>query len=592
MPSPAAGAVVTQTDDTANMSYPGGIGGSEFNGMFFARNFRLCRSALPGDPPMRRFAPARIGAILAAAVLAALVAGNGPASAQGVLRIGMTASDIPLTTGQTDNGGEGQRFMGYTVYDALINWDLTSATKPSGLIPGLATSWGLDPKDATKTKWIFKIRPGVKFQDGSAFTAESAVWNFDKLLDPKAPQFDLRQSAQGKSRIPAVASYRAIDPATLEVTTKTPDATLPFQISWILMSSPAQWEKLGKSWDAFAKHPSGTGPWKLDVFVPRERAELIPNKDYWDKTRIPKLDRMVLLPLPDANARVAALRSGQVDWIENPAPDAVASLKANHFVIVTNAYPHNWTWHFSRLPGSPWNDIRIRKAANLAIDRDGMKDLLDGLMIPAQGFMPPGSAWFGHPTFKLKYDPAEARKLMAEAGYTPAKPLVTKVLISPSGSGQMSPLPMNELMQQNLADIGIKVTFEVVEWNQLINIWRAGAADPSARGATAMNYSYFIQDPFTAFIRHLECDLKPPAGTNWGSYCDPAMDKLFNEVRTTFDPAKQTAVLQKIHEKFVDDALFLMVAHDVNARAMSPKVKGFVQAQNWFQNFSSIYMTE
>ena len=154
----------------------------------------------------------------------------------------------------------------------------------------------------------------------------------------------------------------------------------------------------------------------------------------------------------------------------------------------------------------------------------------------------------------------------------------------------MQPLPMNEVIQQNLAEIGINIEFEVVEWNQLINIWRAGAKDASARAATGMNYSYFIQDPFTGFIRHLQCNLVAPAGTNWGAYCDPEMDKLFEEVRTTFDPAAQTEVLKKIHEKYVDEALFLMVTHDVNARAMSPKVKGFVQAQNWFQNFSSISM--
>src|ERR1700731_5419270 len=79
-----------------------------------------------------------------------------PASAQGVLRIGMTASDIPLTTGQTDQGAEGMRFLGYTVYDGLINWDLSSAEKSSDLVPGLATSWSVDATD--KTKWTFKLR--------------------------------------------------------------------------------------------------------------------------------------------------------------------------------------------------------------------------------------------------------------------------------------------------------------------------------------------------------------------------------------------------------------------------------------------------
>ncbi len=266
------------------------------------------------------------------------------------------------------------------------------------------------------------------------------------------------------------------------------------------------------------------------------------------------------------------------------------SLVAAGFKIVTNSYPHNWTWPLSRVPGSPWNDIRVRKAANLAIDREGMKELLAGLMIPAQGFLPPGHQWFGQPSFKLEYNPDEARRLLKEAGYTPDKPLVTKVVISPSGSGQMQPLPMNEAVQQNLADVGIKVDFEVVEWNQLINIWRAGAKDPSARGATAINFTYFLQDPFTGLIRHLQCNLAPPNGTNWGYYCDPEMDKMFDQVRNTFDPQAQIAILQKIHEKYVNDALFLMVTHDVNARAMSPKVKGFVQAQNWFQDFSSITM--
>jgi peptide/nickel transport system substrate-binding protein len=512
------------------------------------------------------------------------------ALAQGTLRIGMTASDIPLTTGQTDQGGEGMRFMGYTVYDGLINWDLSSATKPSDLVPGLAESYGLDPADATKTRWVFKLREGVKFHDGSELTADAIAWNFDKLLKTDSPQFDQRQSAQGKSRIPAVGTYKAVDKYTFEIVTKTPDATLPYQLAWIMMSSPAQWEKVGKSWDAFAKTPSGTGPWKLTVFVPRERAEMVPNKEYWDKARVPKLDKLVLLPLPETNARVAALRSGQVDWIEAPAPDAVASLKSAGFQIIANAYPHNWTWHLSRAPGSPWNDIRVRKAANLAIDREGMKELLAGLMIPAEGFMPPGHQWFGNPTFKVKYDPAEAKKLLAEAGYSTSKPLVVKAIISPSGSGQMQPLPMNEFIQANLAEVGIKVEFEVVEWNQVINLWRAGALDPSAKGAQSINFSYFIQDPFTGFIRHLQCNLKAPTGTNWGHYCDPEMDKLLSDVRNTFDPKEQLAVLQKVHEKYVNDALFLMVTHDVNARGLSPKVKGFVQAKNWFQDFSPIYM--
>jgi ABC-type transport system substrate-binding protein len=520
--------------------------------------------------------------LLATCAFAALAAA---ADAAGTLRVGMTASDIPLTTGQTDQGGEGMRFMGYTVYDALINWDLSSADKPSTLTPGLATEWRVDPADTTK--WTFKIREGVKFHDGSTFDASAVVWNLDKLLVDTAPHYDPRQAAQGKSRIPAVASYRAVDAFTLEIVTKTPDATLPYQLAWIMMSSPAQFEKLG-SWEEFAKAPSGTGPWRLTSFVPRERAELEPFADYWDQTRVPKLDKMVLIPLPEPNARSAALLSGQVDWIEAPAPDVIPALQANGMQIVSNALPHNWTWHLSRLPDSPWNDIRVRKAANLAIDREGMKALLGGLMIPAKGFVPPSSQWFGKPEFEVTYDLEAARGLMAEAGYGPDNRMKVKALISPSGSGQMLPLPMNEYVQQSLAEAYIDVEFAVVEWNTMINIWRAGAAHESSEGAHSINFTYFIQDPFTGLIRHLSSALIAPNGTNWGHYADPEMDALFAEIRSTFDPAAQDEVMRRTHEKFVNDALFLMVTHDVAPRAMTPKVKGFVQAQNWFQDFSGI----
>ena len=510
------------------------------------------------------------------------------AAAQGTLRIGMTASDIPLTTGQPDQGGEGLRFMGYTVYDALINWDLSATDHTAGLVPGLATEWTVD--EADKTKWIFKIREGVTFHDGAPLTANDIVWNFDKLLVDTAPQYDSRQSAQGKSRIPAVKSYRAIDDHTLEIITKSPDATLPYQIAWIMISSPANWEAQGKSWEAVASHPSGTGPWKLTGFVPREKAEMVPNTAYWDQARVPKLDQLVLIPLAEPNARANALLSGQVDWIEAPSPDMVPMMQSQGFTITQNEYPHNWTWHLSMLDGSPWVDERVRKAANLAVDRDGLQVLLGGLLIPAKGFLQPSSPWFGKPEFEVKYDPEAAKALLAEAGYGPDNPVKVKALISPSGSGQMLPLPMNEYIQQNLAAVGIQVEFMVVEWNQMINLWRAGAADPSVEGSQSINFTYSIQDPFVAFIRFLQCDLVAPNGTNWGHYCDPEMESMFAEIRTAFDPDAQAEVMRRIHEKIVNEALFLMVAHDVAPRAMSPKVKGFAQAQSWNQDFSPITM--
>ena len=383
----------------------------------------------------------RTRTLLTGLAMAVVLGAASQANAAGTLRVAMTTSDIPLPNGQTDQGAEGQRFIGLTIFEALVAYDLSSADKPSPLMPGLATEWKVDAKD--KTRWTFKLRPNVKFHDGSTFTAQSVVWNLDKLLDSKAEQFDLKQSAQGKGRIPTIKSYKAIDANTLEIITSEPDALLPFQLALIVMSSPAQWNAVGKSWDAFLKAPAGTGPWKLQSYTPRERAVLVPNTGYWNPKRVPKLDSLVLLPVPDASARVAALRSGQVDWIEAPPGESIADLKGAGFAITSNVYPHVWPWHFSRLEGSPWNDIRVRKAANLAIDREGMKQLLGGMMVSAKGMVPPTSPWFGKPAFDIKFDLPAARALMAQTGYSKANPLKVKAIISTAGSGQMQPQLMN-----------------------------------------------------------------------------------------------------------------------------------------------------
>src|SRR5579871_1497203 len=239
-------------------------------------------------------------AALAAFALAIVASFGGiaGASAETVLRIGMTAADIPRTLGQPDQGFEGNRFTGLTMYDGLTGWDLSSADKASVVIPGLATEWKVD--DADKKKWVFRLRPGVKFHDGSPFNADAVVWNVDKVLNKEALQFDAAQVGLTASRMPTLVSAKKIDDMTVEIVTKEPYSFLPFNISNLFMASPAKWQKFydaaqgadakAKSqaaWDAFAHDASGTGPWKMAAFTPRERLELLKNADYWDKARVP-----------------------------------------------------------------------------------------------------------------------------------------------------------------------------------------------------------------------------------------------------------------------------------------------------------------
>jgi len=519
----------------------------------------------------------------------ALAASTG-AWAETVARYGISMADIPLTTGQPDRGAGAYQFTGHTLYDPLIAWESNIGDRPGKLIAGLATEWKPDAKDPKK--WLFTLRQGVKFHDGSAFDADAVIWNLEKVLNEKAPQFDAKQSAQVRPRIPSIASYRKVNATTVEITTKEPDALFPYQLPWFLIGSPAQWEKMGKDWNKVASQPSGTGPFKLDKLVPRERAELVRNADYWDKARVAKTDRIVLLPIPDAVTRGNALLNGQVDIIETPAPDMVPQLQAGGFKIVKNVTPHVWPYHFSTYPGSPWTDIRVRKAANLAVDRSAIVQLLNGLGQPAKGQVDATSPWFGKPSFDIKYDLKTAKALMAEAGYSPQKPLKAKVIIAQGGTGQMLSLPMNEFVQQSLAEVGIQVEFEVVELENLYLHWRSGAKGDinASKGISAINLGYVTADPFYGITRFVNSKYVAPNGVNWGGYADKEVDAKIEQLSTTFDVPTQNKLLADIHQKMVDDALMLWVVHDVNPHAISPKVKEFIQAQHWFQDLTTIRM--
>lgn len=512
-----------------------------------------------------------------------------------ILRIGMTAADIPRTSGQPDQGFEGNRFTGMTIYDSLTAWDLSKTDEASVVIPSLATKWEVNASDTTK--WTFTLREDVTFHDGSPFNAEAVVWNVQKVLDEAAPHFDPSQVGVTASRMPTLRSAVALDEFTVELTTSQPDSFLPINLTNLFMASPSHWQKKFEetgnaeaAWAAFAADPSGTGPFRVTGFVPRERLELAPNTGYWNPARTSKLTGVVLVPLPEANARTAALLSGQVDWIEAPAPDAIPQIQSRGFTIYSNPQPHVWPWQLSFAEGSPWLDKRVRHAANLCFDREELQILLGGYMGIPKGTVSPDHPWWGNPSFDIRYDLPEAQRLMTEAGFSADNPVKVKVQTSASGSGQMQPIPMNEYLQQALRECYFDVELDVIEWNTVFTNWRRGANDETANGAHAINVSFATMDPFFAMVRFTSTGTFPPVSNNWGLFGNDEFDALIADARTTFEPGARDAALAKLHARIVEEAPFVWVAHDVGPRAMSDKVKGVVQPKSWFIDIAPMYM--
>ncbi|MDC9826270.1 ABC transporter substrate-binding protein [Devosia sp. ZB163] len=521
----------------------------------------------------------KLRGVLAAAALALTAGAASSVFAQeSVLRVAMTAADIPDWTGAPDQGYEGMRFAGYTMYDALGLWDLSSSDKAADVVPGLATSWEVDPTN--NLLWTYHLREGVKFHDGCPWNADSAIWNFARVMDTSAPQFNARHATQQGSGVVNVASVEKVDDLTIKITTKVPASLLPYDLAMFLMISNCGVEAVGNDYAKFGEKPAGTGPYKFDRLVPRERLELVKNAEYWNPDRVPKQDRVILLPMPEASTRAAALMSGQVDFVEAPSPDTIPVLEGAGMQIITVPYPHNWNY-LLKVDSGPFSDVRVRKAANMAINRQDMVDMLQGVATAGYNTLIESQAWYGTPPV-YEYDEAGARALLEEAGCMPCK---VKIGISTSGSGQMQPLPMNELVKEQLDAAGFEVELVPMDWNALIGVFFQGA---TASGFDGINFSMAPIDASQGIIKKWMTEYAAPACCNWGTYSNPKVDELGAAALAEFDQAKRDALLTEMNNTVMADAPELFIVHDLNPRALSPKLTGFVQAQSWFQDLTPI----
>ncbi|MEH2475974.1 peptide/nickel transport system substrate-binding protein [Nitrobacteraceae bacterium AZCC 2161] len=523
-----------------------------------------------------------------ALALAALMLAQ-PAVAETTLRIAMTASDIPTATGMPNNGFEGMRFMGYPIFEGLVLWDLTRTDQLATLRPGLAEKWE-QAADDNKT-WIFHLRQGVKFHDGTDFNADAVIWNLDRFFKNDSPQFEVAASAISRSRVPLMGSYKKIDDSTISMTTTSAASYFPYMAVYLLFTSPTSFAKAG-DWTKVATLPAaGTGPFRIIKVVPRERVELARNDGYWDASKKAKVDSVVLLPIPEVNSRLAALRSGQVDWIEVPPPDGIASLKSAGFTITTGSYPHVWPWFYNiGATNSPFKDVKVRQALNYCVDREGLVSLLSGTAEPSAGWLKTSDPNFGSPVNHYKYDPAKGKAMLAEAGFTAAKPLSFKVQMSSSGSGQMLPLVMNEFLQQNLKEAcGVKVEFDVIEWQVLLNAARATPDAPALQGALALNISSPSSD-VGIMARYFAAANFSPKGFNFEQWKDDDFEDALKTLAEATDPKVISTAYRKAHERLVDNPPWLYIVHDLNPRAMSSKVKGFVSPQSWFVDLTLVSM--
>lgn len=329
-------------------------------------------------------------------VLAAILTLIAPAHAkdQWVIAFG----EEPFSLNPANKGAQAavSDYVMIHIYDALVDF-----TGPDlALKPMLAVRW----ENPNPTTWRFHLRRGVKFHNGDSLTAADVKFTIDTQLANKGSSINAYLGPTDGARV--------IDPYTVEITTRTPFPPLIFNLTRMHIL-PRAYEKIGT--DGFAARPFGFGPYRFVEWQRGLRIVLEANPDYWGGRPTPK--RLVFRPIADPSTRAAELRAGGVDIITSPPIPQVKELNTGDTMILTVpgarviAYPMNTR-------EKPLNDVRVRRALNYAVDRETIvKSLLGGLG-RATG-QPFSSGWLGYdPEIRpYPYDPAQARRLLGEAGY-------------------------------------------------------------------------------------------------------------------------------------------------------------------------------
>ena len=416
------------------------------------------------------------------------------------------------------------------INEQLDEWDSNLMRRPA-----LAESWKLNQEDGKYVLDVY-LKKGIKFHTGDTMTSKDWVFAYDRLKDPKISKWAHYQASVDRIEI--------VDDYHFRIHFKEPDATYIPSALRLWGISKAYYEKVGD--DAVQRHPVGTGPWKFVSRSIKEGAEFEAFEDYWDKVNRPGVKYLSIKIIPEDMTRVAAFQTKAVDWVDAVPPAMIATIKkmkgvqtasvsvGNNLSIAVN----------SHMPDSPFTDVRVRLAAALAIDIDG---IIKGVLF-GQGsrYASVGKGNGGYdPTLKpYPYDPERARKLLKEAGYPNGFDITFYNLISPR---EPNIKEYGEAAAAYLTAVGIRTRIKGFEYSPWINLIRR-RDKPEMDGMVSYMWGHTLTgDPgLAAWPGHLHT-FEPESG--WGSYSyfsDPEFDRLIEEQKKTMDPIKREMLLKQI----------------------------------------------
>lgn len=514
-------------------------------------------------------------AVLAATALLASACGGSDDAADGGASPSPApapgAADRPLVVGQVAEPASldphavtavNDFRINVNLYDGLVRYDEDSLN----VEPALATDWSVSDDGLTYT---FTLREGVTFHDGSAFDAEAVVFNFERMLDEDHPYHGTGPFPLAGQFYGSLDTIEATGEFEVVMTLSSPFAPFLSNLAYPsgLIISPAAVMQHGED---VGRNPSGTGPYRFVEWRSNERVTLERNADYWDGP--PPVSGVVFRPIVEATTRVNELLTGGVDLIVEVPPDELAGLRSDaSYTVYEQAGPHVWFLILNLLE-APFDDVRVRQAANHAINRVSLvDDVLQGTATVANSPTPPAFGSAHNPDIAgYDYDPERARELLAEAGYPDGVDVT--FYVTEGGSGMLDPVPMGEAIQADLRAVGINASIQTFEWNSFL-----GEVNPGLEGKADMaQMAWMTADPDTLPFLTLRTNAWPEAGGfNSGYYSNPEVDRLLEAAQVETDPAERDRLYREMQEIVVEDAPWVFVANWKQNAASSSALSGF-----------------
>jgi peptide/nickel transport system substrate-binding protein len=444
-----------------------------------------------------------------------------------------------------------------------IHETLVKPDEQGSIQPGLATAWSTSDDKLT---WTFKLRQGVKFHDGTPFNAAAVKATFDRIRDAAT-------ASPRRSALAAITDIKVVDDFTIALVTKEPFAPLLAQISAynLAIMSPAQIQKAGTK---YREQPAGTGPFKLKSWQPGERIILARNDDYWgDK---PKLDALETRVVPEDSARVLLLLSGEADVIASVPTVMLKRLESSSAVKVIRKTGFRTIYVGLNNALPPFNDRRVREAVAHAIDVNGLqRGVLSGVGKLGGGFESPviGGAKEIPPR---AFDPAKARKLLAEAGHPNG--FETSFYV-PTGRYLMD-RQLGEAIQAQLAAVGIKVKIESPEWGAFVAVTDQKKAPMFLMGKGSPTGDL----DFTLTLTAMSSGRMNNFALN-----NPEIDKLILEQRAAVEPAKRRELLARAQDLIFQDVPAVVLFYEDQLFGTRATVHDVKIYPNEFVDFSGAW---